>query len=292
MSSVLFDQQGKLSVITVENDFATAKITPYGANVLSFIPRSPRNMADLLWVSPAARFDGRQPVRGGIPICWPWFGKHASDSTLPAHGFVRNMLWQLDQVNHLESGATELSLSIESSDESLKIWPYLFHLQLVVTVAESLTLRLVTTNLSDHTMVLTEAFHSYFKVGDASKVTVSGLEGSVHIDTLSAMKRSVQTKKLFLSPPMDSVFLNHAVDAKIDDVVLSRQISVRKQGSSSTVVWNPGSEIVKGFKDISNEAWPEFLCVESGNVFEDVVTLLAGEKHELKLELFSDAFVR
>jgi len=292
MSSVLFDQQGKLSVITVENDFATAKITPYGANVLSFIPRSPRNMADLLWVSPTAVFDGSQPVRGGIPICWPWFGKHASDSTLPAHGFVRNMLWQLDQVNHLESGATELSFSIESSDESLKIWPYLFHLQLVVTVAESLTLRLVTTNLSDHTMVLTEAFHSYFKVGDASKVTVSGLEGSVHIDTLSAMKRSVQTKKLFLSPPMDSVFLNHAVDAKIDDVVLSRQISVRKQGSSSTVVWNPGSEIVKGFKDISNEAWPEFLCVESGNVFEDVVTLLAGEKHELKLELFSDAFVR
>ena len=292
MNSVVFGQQDKLSVITVENDFATAKITPYGANVLSFVPKSSSNVADLLWVSPAARFDGRQPVRGGIPICWPWFGKHSTDSTLPAHGFVRNALWQLDQVSHLESGATELSFSIESSDESLKVWPYSFHLQLVVTVAESLTLRLVTTNLSDQTMVLTEAFHSYFKVGDASKVTVSGLENSVHIDTLNTMKRSVQTKKLFLSPPMDSVFLNHAVDAKIDDVVLSRQISVRKQGSSSTVVWNPGSEIVKGFKDISNEAWPEFLCVESGNVFEDVVTLLAGEKHELKLELFSDAFVR
>lgn len=287
----MFGQQGELSMITVDNVFATVKIALYGANVLSFVPKGAGGDLDLLWMSPSALFDGRQPVRGGIPLCWPWFGKHATNSALPAHGFVRNLLWQLDQVSTLESGETELSFSIRSCKSTLEIWPYSFHLILVVTVGEALSLRLITSNVSDQEMCFTEAFHSYFRVEDVSRVSVSGLEGSTRIDTLNNWQRSIQSDTLSLSnPTMDSVFLNHSVDAVLDDPLLSRRIYIRKQSSSSSVVWNPGPEIVKGFKDIPEEAWPSFLCIESGNVFENVVVLAPGEKHELSLELSSTLF--
>ncbi len=286
MSSVVFGQQDELSIITVDNVFSTAKIALYGANVLSFVPKSADSNLDLLWVSPLAVFDGQQPVRGGIPICWPWFGKHATNSSLPAHGFVRNLLWQLDQVSTLGCGATELSFSIKSCKSTLEVWPYSFHLTLVVTVGERLSLRLVTSNLSEQEMCFTEEFHSYFKVGNVSRVSVSGLEGSTRIDTLNNWQRSIQSGALCLSTPaMDSVFLNHSVDAVLDDPLLSRHIYIRKQSSSSSVVWNPGPEVVKGFRDIPEEAWPSFLCVESGNVFEEVVVLAPSKKHELFLEL-------
>ncbi|HIE40713.1 MAG TPA: D-hexose-6-phosphate mutarotase [Thiomicrorhabdus sp.] len=288
MSSIVFDQQDELSIIRVDNVFATASIALYGASVLSFIPKGVSGNLDLLWVSPTAVFDGRKPVRGGVPICWPWFGKHAVNLALPAHGFVRNLLWQLDQVSTLESGATELAFSLESCKSTLEIWPYSFHLALVVTVGETLSLRLITTNLSDQEMRFTEAFHSYFKVEDVSKISVFGLEGSTRVDTLNDGQRSLQSGVLRLSTPtMDSVFLNHSVDAVLEDPLLSRRIYIRKQSSNSSVVWNPGPEIVKGFRDIPEEAWPSFLCVESGNVFEEVVVLAPSKKHELSLELSS-----
>ena len=283
-SGVSFDKKEALSIITVENDLATAQITPYGASVLSFIPKCSGG-SDLLWVSPTAVFNGTKPVRGGIPICWPWFGQHPNHSELPAHGFVRNLNWNLDEVQNLTSGATELVFSLEHSEATLVLWPYRFHLTLTVTVAETLSLRLTTTNLSDKKMVLTEAFHSYFKVQDVRNVSVSGLENSTQIDTLNAMRRCLQAESLTPSPPIDSVWINHSSHAVIEDKGLARCIEINKHGSDSTVVWNPGVEIVKGFQDIPNAQWPEFLCVESGNVFENTVTLLPNETHNLLLQI-------
>lgn len=285
----MFERQDELPLITVKNAFATAKITPYGGQVLSFIPTNAKGI-DLLWVSPTAVFNGQQAVRGGIPICWPWFGQHVTTSVLPAHGFVRNLLWRLDQIKTLENGATELVFSVKSCESTLEMWPYEFHLALVITVAETLSLRLITTNLSQQEMRFTEAFHSYFNVENVSNVSVSGLEGSVEVDALNKMARSVQAGSLSLSPPIDSIFLNHSDSARIEDERLSRHIFIHKQSSSSTVVWNPGSEIVKGFKDIPEESWPDFLCVESGNVFEDTVVLAPSERHELLLILSSTLF--
>ncbi len=287
VSDVLFDKKEALSIITVENDFATAQITPYGASVLSFIPKCSGG-SDLLWVSPTAFFNGKKPVRGGIPICWPWFGQHPNHSELPAHGFVRNLIWSLDGVKNLTSGATELVLSVKSNAKTLEIWPYSFHLSLTITIGKMLSLCLTTTNLSDQEMVLTEAFHSYFKVSDAREVAVSGFKNSLQIDTLSKPNTSecLQAEQLIFSPPIDSVFLNHAKDIVIKDAGLLRDICiVGKEGSMSSVVWSPGSEIVKGFADIPNEQWASFLCVESGNVFSDVIRLKPRETHRLKIRL-------
>lgn len=117
-----FRTQENVQIIQIDNEFSTAEITPHGGCVLSFIPKAHSNIQDLLWVSPTAVYNAEKPVRGGVPVCWPWFGAHPTEESKPAHGFVRNAPWQLDQVNDLDSGATEVILSFESSEQTLKIW--------------------------------------------------------------------------------------------------------------------------------------------------------------------------
>ena len=134
MKGVSFSMQDHLMMIEVENEFAQFRMTTHGASVLSFIPKqhNPQGV-DVLWVSDSAIYDGSKPVRGGIPVCWPWFGK-AKEDGLPAHGFVRNSVWHLDQVYQHDNGITELVLALDSDAETLKIWPHAFHVELKIEV--------------------------------------------------------------------------------------------------------------------------------------------------------------
>ncbi|MEA3404839.1 MAG: D-hexose-6-phosphate mutarotase [Pseudomonadota bacterium] len=279
---VSFSMQDHIMLIKVANEFATATITTHGASVLSFIPKG---ADDLLWVSPMAVYNGEKPIRGGIPICWPWFGG-AKQAGLPAHGFVRNTVWHLDHVSNMESGVTEVVLSIDSSQETLKLWPHDFHLELRIEVGEKLAVSLTTTNKSDHDIEITEALHTYFNIKDATGLTISGLENSTQYDTLQTPNAvSKQAVDITLNPPMDSVFVNQSADIHIHDQANHRKILIEKQQALSTVVWNPGSEIVKGFADIPDQAWSDFVCVEAGNVFDNVVVIPAGEKHTMTMML-------
>ncbi len=283
--SVSFSQQDNLVIIAVNNRFADATITTHGACVLSFIPKWQK---DILWVSPATSYDGKSPVRGGIPICWPWFGKHPLDSALPAHGFVRNRVWVLDQVLELDSGETELVFNLDSTDETLAMWPYQFHLQLKVNVGRELVVSLTTVNLNHSPVEITEAFHSYFKVADARDLLIGGLENTLHLDKLTDVEDEQQAESIILNPPMDSVYLNHIADVKIKDEGNQRTLVVKKTQAKSCVIWNPGVEIVKGFEDIPNNSWPKFVCVEAGNVLDNRVTIASGEKHIMTMVLSSE----
>jgi len=282
VEGVRISQQDKITMIDIENKFARAKITTHGGCVLSF---TPNNAQDLLWVSPTAIYNGEKPVRGGVPVCWPWFGAHPTDSSAPAHGFVRNAVWQLDSVEKLASGVTQVVLSFGSSAETLAIWPYEFHLDLKVTVAETLYLELTTTNLSEQEMLITEAFHTYFNVDNADGLNILGLDGSRHLDKLTHAPEVVQAGTIVLQPPMDSVYLDHTTDAVIEDAGNQRQIKIAKHASASSVVWNPGAEIVKGFGDIPDELWTKFVCVEAGNIFDNAVPIASGQKHSLMMQL-------
>ena len=277
--------QERVGIIEVDNAFATAKITTHGGCVLSFIPKLPANTQDLLWVSPTAVYSGEKPIRGGIPICWPWFGAHPTEDEKPAHGFVRNNVWQLDEVNTLESGATEIVLSFESTPEAWVIWPHYFQLELKIEVGEQLSLSLSTTNLSDEEMVLTEAFHTYFNIENANELNISGLDKSRHLDKLTHAAEEIHTGNLVLKPPMDSVYLDQTADIIIEDKGHNRQIKMTKQSSGSAVVWNPGPETVKGFGDIPDDQWSTFACVEAGNIFDNAIRLQKDEKHSFNMQL-------
>lgn len=297
VKGVRFSQCDQVTILEIENPWASAKMTPHGASVLSYIPKSEGAVAsqpDLLWVSPEAVYNARKPVRGGIPVCWPWFGKTATalDSELPAHGFVRNLVWQLDQISHLDSQATEVVFSCKDSAQTLALWPHQFHLQLRITIGEQLTLALTTTNLNAYDLVITEAFHSYFALADVKKCIISGLAGARHIDTLTQNPESLFEGDIIMQPPMDSVFLNQSGSVVIHDLGHQRQILIEKSQAISSVVWNPGSEIIKGFSDMANEAWTDFVCVEAGNVFDNTVKIPAGKQHSMTMTLSSRTLIQ
>ena len=193
---VSFSMQENIMMINVENAFASALITTHGGSVLSY---TPKNGQDLLWVSPTAVYNGQKPVRGGVPVCWPWFGASTENASAPAHGFVRNAVWRLDHVANLESGVTEIVLTFDSSPETLAIWPHSFHLALKIEVGEKLAMSLITSNLNDHDIQITEAFHTYFNVADARNLVIAGLEGSTHLDKLSNAPAERQVETLTLN---------------------------------------------------------------------------------------------
>lgn len=280
VKGVSFNKQDSLAMIEINNRFASAKISLHGACVLSF---TPRNKKDILWLSSAAVYDGRSPIRGGVPICWPWFGGHPVDSSLPAHGFVRNMAWELTQISELDSGETQLELSLNSTTKTLAIWPYEFNLQLKIKVGEKLVCSLTTTNLSHKSLEITEAFHAYFNVEEAKGLFIEGLENATHLDKLTHADAVQQVGKIVLNPPMDSVYLKHTSVVKIKDKINNRTLVVEKSDANSCVVWNPGLDIVKGFKDIPDEDWTKFVCVEPGNVLDDSITIAKGSKHTMTM---------
>lgn len=281
MSGVTFLVRDGIDIIRVENQYASAEITTFGGSVLSYVPKGHQ---DLLWVSGSAVYDGSKPVRGGIPVCWPWFGK-AETSGLPAHGFVRSMLWRLQQVDQSESGVVSVTLACESNAETKKYWPYAFKLLLNIQIGSALTLSLTTHNLNSEEMCITEALHTYFSVGNPEGLIVSGLEGAVHLDKLvDDAAPETQDDVVEVHPAKDSVYLDQVGKAVIEDKHNNRRIVIEKSESQSSVVWNPGPDIVQGFADIDNDAWLEFVCVESGNVLDNVVRIPAQSTHTLSVQ--------
>lgn len=281
MVGINFRQEDGVELIEIDNEHAKAVITTLGACVLSFIPNGKK---DLLWVSDQAVYDGSKPIRGGIPVCWPWFGK-ALESGLPAHGFVRNKVWQIKKVEHLDSGETRVQLTITADEHSKALWNYDFELVLNIEIGKQLLLSLNTTNCSDEPFTITEALHTYFNIGLPQGLRIEGLDGAIHEDKLVEHALPVtQQGDVVLNPPMDSVFQAVPGEILIHDMDQHRRIRIRNRNAKSAVVWNPGAEIVKGFNDIDNGAWQDFACVESGNVLDDFVTINPGSKHTLSVQ--------
>lgn len=282
VEGVAFSMRDRLMMIHVDTPFAQVVLTPHGASVLSYVPKVAGELGeDLLWVSSQAVYHGQKPVRGGIPVCWPWFGK-GKEAGQMAHGFVRNMSWRLQSVDRLPSGATEVVFALDANEQTLAQWPHQFHLQLRVEIGETLALTLTTLNLNAYDIEITEALHTYFKVAQAPGIVIHGLQGSTHLDKLEdTAPAEIQSGPIKLQPPMDSVYLNQEGEIRIEDAVLNRQIGIETDHAASSVVWNPGKEIVKGFEDIDAAAWSEFVCVESGNVLDNAVIVPAECKHSM-----------
>ena len=277
-----FDQPGvrffardRLVMLELANSHGRTVITTQGATVLSYIPAGGH---EVLWVSDTARYDGSKAVRGGIPVCWPWFGPHPDDPALPAHGFARSETWELVAVTGglQESRAT---FRLEPNQRTASMWPEAFRLELTVILGCQLQIELQASNLGSTPWRISEALHSYFRVDDARGLTVDGLAGHGYWDKQQGGVRGTQEQPLSVEPPIDRVFFDHQAPAVIHD--RDRQIRIDKQGSRTTVVWNPGPDGVRGFDDIPDSAWPGMLCVETGNALDDRYTLSPGETHKM-----------
>jgi len=285
-SSVSFTEHaGGLVSVRVDNALATAQILLQGAQVLSFVPKGEQ---DLLWLSGDARYEVGRPVRGGIPICWPWFGASKDKPQAPAHGFARNLLWQLSEVTDLADGATHLLFTLGANDVPAGTWPHLFELQYRVIVGRSLGLNLTTTNLGKEEWRFTEALHSYLAVQSIESTCLSGFSEVCYQDKLLTGD-GLQTQKgdVVVTAELDRIYQTAQDQSCPHTCVLldsqaGRAIKVEKSGSASTVVWNPWIAKAQALVDFSNTGYQTMLCVEAGNTEHSEVSLKPGERHTLR----------
>jgi glucose-6-phosphate 1-epimerase len=264
----------------VNNDHASASILLQGAHLMTWAPKGEK---PVIWMSREAKFVPGKSVRGGVPVCWPWFGPHATDAKLPAHGFARTVPWEVTDTKALDDGVTALTLTLVADEKTRAMWPHAVELSIRIEVGDALQMALTTTNLSDHEVVIGEALHTYFQIGDIAATRVRGLAGCEYIDKVAGGARQRQDGPITFSGETDRMYVNTESSCMIEDERLRRRIVVDTVGSRSTVVWNPWADKAEKMGDFGPQGWRRMLCVESANAADNVVAVAAGDSHTLKV---------
>jgi glucose-6-phosphate 1-epimerase len=273
--------QGGLPCLRINAAAASAEIYLHGAHLTSW---RPAGAEEVMFLSEESAFADGKAIRGGIPVCFPWFRNKLDDPKAPSHGTVRTREWKLDSV--VPDGDTvTVTLSTESDASTLAWWPFPYHLVHRLRVGKVLEQELVMTNPGDKPLRFEEALHTYYRVGDASKVSIVGLDGVTYMDNTDGNKEKRQEGNIVFTAQTDRAYMNttHAVD--IVDPVMGRRIRVTKQDSRSTVVWNPWSTGAQTMADLGNDEWRIMTCVEASNMRACGVDLAAGATHTMRTRI-------
>jgi len=256
----------ELEYIHVQNSVASAKIALQGAHLFDFQVTGKKK---LLFVSESSLFKEGKPIRGGIPICWPWFGAHESDSLLPNHGFARSSLWKHDSTEFLSESETKVRMILEDTPKTYALWPYEFLLTLDVYIGEQLRLVLTTKNEDTKPFDITSALHTYFEIENIYETTIDGLEGKKFYNKCNDTLNNTQKGAINFRQEVDRVYMSVQNDVVIHN--RNQDIVIQTEGSGTIVVWNPGKELADKMPDLSGHE--NMLCVESANVMTDVKVL-------------------
>ncbi len=263
-------------VARVSNAFGTASIALQGAHVMTW---QPRGQQPVIWLSEQAKFAPGKSIRGGVPVCWPWFGPHATDPKFPGHGFARTVPWELIDIEALPDGRMHLVFEIIQNDATRAQWPHPSRARSIITVGQELEVQLVTTNTGTEPFQLGQALHTYFQVGDIRQVTLHGFDGCEYIDKVADGARKQQQGPVTFTQETDRIYLDTYGYCEIRDPVLNRSILITATGSRSTVVWNPWTEKAEKMGDLGPDGYLKMVCVETANAAEDVVVLKPNQEH-------------
>ena len=278
-------QPNDLISLIVSNKFANAEICLYGAHVTSF---RPHNSREVLWMSPKSVFKVGKAIRGGIPVCFHWFGPHKTDSEKPQHGFARLMYWDVVETANRQ-GETLIRLQLCSSDETKAYWPKDFCAVLSVKVGKTLEVSLTVTNPSVESFEYTCALHTYYNLSSIQNITIVGLQGVNYHSQLEPGEFIQESAKIEIKKAETRHYHNTASTCLIEDTIFERTISAAKAGSKTTTVWNPGKESCAQMGDLPNDAYLTFVCVEAVNAFDDVIHLAPDESHTTSVMIGLDS---
>lgn len=272
---VTIAQLGDNKIVRVVHPKASAAISLHGGHVISF---KPEGHEDLIWMSKDAIFDNKAALRGGIPICWPWFGRIAA----PAHGFARNSAWALLEHRESDNGVI-VSLGLTDNEHTRAIWPHQFKLVLNVEISDALKVTLDVTNTDSTAWQFSGALHTYLNLGDIHQMTVTGM-GATYVDSLLNNQAFEGGDVLTLTDTIDRVYTAPENEIVLHDNAWNRKLSIQNSGDNSAVLWNPWKEGAESMGDMNNDGYLSMFCIESSlhaNSLNEGKELAPGESHQL-----------
>lgn len=275
-------QEGSLSRIIIDHPAANAVIFTHGAHLAEWQPAGHK---PVLFMSPNSQFAPMKPIRGGVPVCLPWFGPNAANPALPAHGFARLLEWAVAGVSESAEGVeVHLRLSAQQAPSDMQVGDFTADLRF--SVGRELRMALTIKNTGASPLTFEEALHTYYAVSDVRNIAVAGLQGVEYISkTEGGIRKTDDQPAIRFTAETDRAYLNTDATCTIDDPGLKRKIVVAKTNSRSTVVWNPFPRRATELTDIGPDNWPGFVCVETANVLDNKITLPAGQSHEMAAQV-------
>jgi len=276
----LVEGRSGLPCLRVSSDrHGTAEVYLQGAHVSAW---QPSGESPVLWVSRDSAFERGRPIRGGVPVCFPWFAAHATDKAAPMHGFARISEWTLTGATDGADGVV-LSFALHDDERTrASAWPHAFRAAYRVVFGRTLEMSLTVTNPGAQPIRFEEALHTYFAVHNVKEISIGGLEQTEYLDKVDAFARKRQgPEPIRFTGETDRVYLDTTAACTIHDPGRRRQIRIAKTGSASTVVWNPWIDKARAMPDFGDLEWAEMVCVETANVGDAAVTLAPGAEHSL-----------
>lgn len=271
--------KGGMPMIQINTAKASALISIHAGQVLSFKPAG--EPEDILFLSEKAYYQSGKAIKGGAPVCWPWFGPDPEGLGRPGHGFVRNRPWNIISTEVIGDGDIKVTLNLVDTSETREIWPHAFVLKQEIIISDALNLALITRNMGNEAFSITQAFHTYFKVGDISKASVLGLQDCQYIDKVNNSEQKLQTGAVTIDSEVDRIYLGVGNTMIIDDVALDRCIQIISRGNQTAVVWNPWEKISADMADLEDSDYQHLLCVETTNAADDVVEVAPNSECQL-----------
>ena len=277
---VLDSGRGGLARLSIGTDTCTAELYLHGAHLCRWQPRSQPH--PVLWMSAASRFESGAPIRGGVPICFPWFGPKAGDPSAPVHGVARISAWRLDGATLEPDGSVVVRLGQACGASASPHVPHDVLLAYELRLGRDLSMALTVTNPGDAPITFEEALHTYLAVSDVRQVSVAGLEGATYVDKVDGARRKTQADPLVtIGGETDRLYLDTGAAITVTDPGLGRRIRVDKTGSRSTVVWNPWVAKSRAMPDFGDDEWPGMICVETANAADNAVTVPPHASHTM-----------
>ena len=254
----------------IQNPIATGEVYFHGGHITAW---QPQGHNPVLWVSRESAFEPEKAIRGGVPICFPWFGSHPTDNNAPAHGYARISDWQLAKAEQIDEDGIRLQL--ETYIDPFRL---IFQVQFGHVLETILTTHLPAEEHSAHRFE--DALHTYLSVSDVRSISISGLEQCQYVDKLDQSSVKQQSgSPIQFSSETDRVYYNNESSCVLTDPQMKRQISVSKSGSRSTVIWNPWIDKSIRMKDFGDDEWQNMVCIETANVGTDAIELSPGQSH-------------
>jgi glucose-6-phosphate 1-epimerase len=287
-------QIGDLPCWRLRTEWAEALITRQGAQLLSY---QPHGQPPVVWLSEQAEYKQGQALRGGVPVCWPWFSDLernpeavramvATVAGAPAHGRVRAMDWDLGAAT-CEAGTVVIDFHIDLPNGAGP-WPHPAELMLRCRLGKSLELELSTHNFGDAPITVSQALHTYFAVSDSRQVVVTGLEDTRYVETLENWEERTQQGPIRITGETDRIYLGLTQPVVITDPGCKRASHVKASNSNSAVVWNPWVDKAARLSQFADDAWQRMLCVETARVWDDLLVVAPGKTETMAVEIWSE----